>query len=297
MLLLARLAALSVGIAVLMLFVLPRLVEGPQTDADGRPSDVKIAKNTTWDNTTLNNTTPDGTASTSADKPSPGPASQPSTAWGERAPTPEAEQSRDAERSSAQSAGASRLTEASPEVQRFAAIEKDHAITLKPPGRKRFYRVIVRDAGTLKTGNHIIHLQGIAVREEDETCKDEDGTSWPCGIRARAALTRLIRGRAVVCDLPRTGDEAEFTSRCRIGETDLSLWMVEQGWAKPATDTDDTFAKARDKAKEAKLGLWGGPRQGRAAPTMSEPVPVFEQEPIYEESDPLYPDSEPIYDQ
>ncbi|MFD0988232.1 thermonuclease family protein [Methyloligella solikamskensis] len=290
MLLLARLAALSIGIAVLVLFVLPALVSAPETDDGSGRSDVKIARNTTWDGNAS-----DGRATASGEAGS----QNTTSSWGERAPTPQSELSRADWRMPAPpaGAGASRLADASEEVKRFAAIEKGHAITIKPAGRKRFYRVIVQDAGTLKTGNHIIHLKGISVRDEDETCKDESGKEWPCGTRARAALTRLIRGRAVVCDLPPRGDRPEFAARCRIGETDLSLWMVERGWAKPDTENDDTLAKARDKAKQAQVGLWGGPGQFRSEPVYNEPVPIFEQEPIYDDDDPLYPGSEPIYDQ
>ena len=219
MLLLARLAALSIGIAVLMLFVLPGLVGTPETDedADGR-SDVKIARNTTWDGaaTSPGETVPGGPTApqTTSEEAS----SSSSTSLGEPAPAPQSD--------------ASRPGDGSGEMDRHAAIEQGRAAAAKPPVRKRFYRVIVQDAGTLKTGNHIIRLAGISVREEDETCKDENGASWPCGTRARAALTRLIRGRAVICDVPAAGDRPEITARCRIGETDLSLWMVAQGWRK-----------------------------------------------------------------
>ncbi len=281
MLLLARLAALSVATAVLMLFVVPRIVGTPEPGDGGKATsgDVKIAENTRW-------------GERSAETPSSGkPGSQETTSWGERAPVPESETWREDEK--APVPGASSLADASDEVKRYASIEKGHAIEIKPPGRKRFYRVIVKDAGTLKTGNHLISLKGISVREEDEACKDESGKSWPCGARARTALMRLIRGRAVVCDLPPGGDQPEFSASCRIGKTDLSLWMVEQGWAEPASETNGGLAKAHDKAKRAKLGLWGGPPQYRPEPIFNEPVPVFEQEPIDDEADQM----DPIYDQ
>ena len=183
MLLLARLAALSIGIAVLVLFVLPALVSAPEPSDDGNGrSDVKIARNTTWDGQTR-----DGSAARSGETSSGSPST---TSWGERVPTPQSKFSRANPRMPAPPGGSSpRLADASEEVKRFASIEKGHAITIKPAGRKRFYRVIVQDAGTLKTGNHIIHLKGISVREQDETCKDESGKTWPCGTRFWGAHT------------------------------------------------------------------------------------------------------------
>lgn len=256
MLLLARLAALSVAIAVLVLFVLPGLVDGPEMRkrSNDPPPGVKIAKN---------------------------------TSWGERALDPEAVPPAQ-EKMPVPARTTSPLANTPEEVKRFVSIEKGHAIEIEPPRRKRYYRVIVQDAGTLKTGNHIIRLKGITVRDEDETCEDANGESWPCGSRARTALTQLIRGRAVVCDLPPGGDRPAFSTRCRIGKTDLSLWMVEQGWAKPATEHNDKMARARDKAKQAQLGLWGGASQFRDVPAFDAPAPVFEQEPIYQESEPIY---------
>ena len=80
----------------------------------------------------------------------------------------------------------------------------DQTAAVAPPPKpkvtaKRYYRVTVRDGGTLESGNIVIRLHGIEANAADATCKDSTGKTWRCGIRARAALTRFIRGRAVVC--------------------------------------------------------------------------------------------------
>ncbi|GFO81873.1 MAG: hypothetical protein A49_15000 [Methyloceanibacter sp.] len=121
---------------------------------------------------------------------------------------------------------------------------------------KRFYRVEVRDGGSLKAGGATIVLEGIKVEGLAGTCKDKSGQDWPCGRYARAALTRLIRGRAVICHVPISGGHKGVTARCTVGGTDISRWMVRQGWAVPASQSDAKLVKAADNARERKLGIW-----------------------------------------
>jgi len=121
----------------------------------------------------------------------------------------------------------------------------------------RFYRVMVRDGGTLEARTVIIKLAGIDAYAADEACKDAKGRSWACGTRARVALTRFIRGRAVVCKVPATYKTAELvTAPCVLAGTDLSTWMVSQGWAKPATSAESKLTKAAAAAKKKKVGVW-----------------------------------------
>ncbi len=70
---------------------------------------------------------------------------------------------------------------------------------------------------------------------------------------------RLIRTRAVGCALPPGGEQKAFTARCSVGETDLSTWVVRQGWANPKDRAAKTLADAEDAAKKDKVGLWRGP--------------------------------------
>ena len=121
---------------------------------------------------------------------------------------------------------------------------------------KRYYRVTVRDGGTLQAGKVVIRLSGIAARKADATCKDGNGKSWPCGAAAKTALTRLIRARAVSCALPKSGEHNIFEASCEVAGTDLSTWLVRQGWATPKGPNDTALAEAAAAAKSEKLGLW-----------------------------------------
>ncbi len=123
---------------------------------------------------------------------------------------------------------------------------------------KRYYRVSVRDGGTLQAGKVVIRLSGIAARNADATCKDAHGKDWPCGAAAKAALTRLIHARAVTCVLPKSGEHNIFDASCTVAGTDLSTWLVRQGWATPKEPNEPALAEAAAAAKSEKLGLWHG---------------------------------------
>ncbi|MGH6825845.1 thermonuclease family protein [Methyloceanibacter sp.] len=147
-----------------------------------------------------------------------------------------------------------------------AEAERDAALLQKaapPPPRetKRYFKVRVRDAGTLEAGllptdTVLIRLEGIEAREADESCKTESGKSWPCGAKARAALTLFIRYRAVTCTVPQGGETKDFAARCSVRGQDLSTWLVRQGWATPQGGAEPELAKALDAAKTERLGLW-----------------------------------------
>jgi endonuclease YncB( thermonuclease family) len=187
------------------------------------------------------------------------------------------------------------LTHEQAEQDRFAHLEGGHAIAPGSRPQKTYYRVKVRDGATLEAASAsagsvgpgppatgadprgadvadspgtavsepepppcVIHLEGIAVREVESSCLDQDGLAWPCGARARAALTKFIHARAVTCMLPPTGETADFTAPCSVGGADLSLWMVRQGWAEPKPAAERALAGALKTAKDAHLGIWHG---------------------------------------
>jgi endonuclease YncB( thermonuclease family) len=141
--------------------------------------------------------------------------------------------------------------------QRFASIETGHAVAVPPPPTKRYFHVVVKDAGTLQAGNHTIRLGDIEARGVDAKCTDAKGHDWPCGTRARFALMHFIRDRAVVCTLPPDGEGKSFSARCRVGNTDLSLWMVQQGWARYAPQAGPALVAAESQARANKVGIWG----------------------------------------
>jgi endonuclease YncB( thermonuclease family) len=142
------------------------------------------------------------------------------------------------------------------EGEQVAALNQKDATAAKPLKPTLYYRVVVRDGGTIESGGTVIVLAGIAARKAEAKCKDKKGTTWACGAQARAALMRLIRARAVSCDVPASGAPKSLTARCTLSGTDLSDWMVRQGWAEPKAPPEPALAKAADAARKKKIGIW-----------------------------------------
>jgi endonuclease YncB( thermonuclease family) len=148
--------------------------------------------------------------------------------------------------------------QAKSEAEQLAALkESDKTGAVAPQAATKLYRrITVRDGGTLQADGVVIRLAGITVREVNATCKDARGQTWPCGAAAKFALARLIRARAVTCTLPKGGEHNIFVARCGVGNTDLSAWMVRQGWAAPKEPAEPALAEAAGAAKDERLGVW-----------------------------------------
>lgn len=135
-----------------------------------------------------------------------------------------------------------------------------HAIAPKAE-TKRYFKVRVRDAGTLEVnlpnaGPLLVRIAGIEARGPDEDCPRGDGTSWPCGAKAKSALTLFIRSRAVTCTLPPGGETDEFSARCSVMNQDLATWLVRRGWATPTANAGPALAEALKAAQAEEIGLW-----------------------------------------
>lgn len=139
------------------------------------------------------------------------------------------------------------------DAAQIAALSKDE-LAIEPPLKpKRYYRVVVRNGGTIEASGVVITLGGITARKASAQCKDEKGRAWACGARARVALMRLIHGRAVTCQVPASDKRKSLTARCTVGGSDLSTWMVAQGWAEPK---DPALADAAAAARKQRIGIW-----------------------------------------
>lgn len=168
------------------------------------------------------------------------------------------EENRPAKRS-AQSLSRPAIPTEKPQAARLSVPLRGEADIQPKLTKKIYYRVIVSDSGTLEAGDVVIRLNGIVASKADGQCHDKQGKNWPCGAAAKTALRRLVRARAVVCDLPEPGEQKSFTARCAVSGTDLSIWMVRQGWAKPNDPPEPALADAAEAAKSERIGLWQEP--------------------------------------
>lgn len=144
------------------------------------------------------------------------------------------------------------------------------------------FQPVATSAGAIEAKGHSIVVAGIDPVAPDETC-EENGRSWPCGARARAAFRAMLRGRAVTCTIPPEAERAAIVAPCRVGKTDIGAWLVENGWARARAD--GPYADAGSAARDGRRGIFGAP------PNTDVPAPSVTGSTL---SAPPAPEAEPI---
>lgn len=132
------------------------------------------------------------------------------------------------------------------------------------------YQPVAPAAGRIEAKGYSVAVSGVDVMPEDETCTDEAGKSWPCGIRARSAFRAFIGHRAVNCVVPPEGGRDLISASCRIGKVDVGQWLVSNGWARPVAG--GPYADAGEKAKTEKKGIFGKAPEMTGLPPAPPPV-------------------------
>ncbi|MFE0017722.1 thermonuclease family protein [Mesorhizobium sp. NPDC059054] len=139
------------------------------------------------------------------------------------------------------------------------------------------YQPVAPAAGRIEAKGYSVAVSGVDVMPEDETCTDEAGKSWPCGVRARSAFRAFIGHRAVNCVVPPEGGRDLISASCRIGKVDVGQWLVSNGWARPVAG--GPYAEAGEKAKTEKKGIFGKAPEMAGLPPAPPPVSAPEAVP------------------
>ncbi len=138
-----------------------------------------------------------------------------------------------------------------------------------PPEKPRWHRFFLpatTDAATFVAENRQIRLAGVTAVPRDVACKLADGSDWPCGTTALFALRRFLQGRAIECYFL-SGDKAKpLVAPCRIGKTDIGLWLLTEGWVTAEKTASADYRKAAEAAHCEGLGLWRGTAKGTSCP-------------------------------
>ncbi len=116
----------------------------------------------------------------------------------------------------------------------------------------------VIDASHLEVAGRRFKIYGIDAPDPDQTCEDNRGKDYPCGIEARRTLAQFAQGAEVSCQTRGPNQLNETLANCSAGQTDLAQALVAAGWA--LADRPRTLYYEEDelKARTAKLGLWQG---------------------------------------
>ena len=131
------------------------------------------------------------------------------------------------------------------------------AVEPPPPRPVNLGLVVVEEANRLRTRRGLVTLQGTQAVDGAAQCRLDDGRTPNCAILARTAMRRYVGRRAVSCLLSLREDAGEdHVAPCRVGNNDLALWAVGQGWAFAGDEAGPQLRAAQALARSENRGLW-----------------------------------------
>ena len=118
-----------------------------------------------------------------------------------------------------------------------------------------FKRVRVEAVGTIRADGHNLDLYGLELVRRNRICAPE-GVRWACGQRAFIAMRGLLERQSISCSFIAAAGSPKAV--CWVGDTDVTEWLLRQGWAELAEGvTDETYAEAAASARRRRVGIWG----------------------------------------
>lgn len=118
--------------------------------------------------------------------------------------------------------------------------------------------VMVLDGDTFDLDGERIRLEGIDAPEIEQICNRASGEPYACGVRATAALKRLLKSGPVACRKDGEDRYGRTLAHCTAGETDINREMILRGWALAFLKYSTEYVEDEKRARAAGLGLWKG---------------------------------------
>jgi hypothetical protein len=99
---------------------------------------------------------------------------------------------------------------------------------------------------------------GIDTPEADQTCKDAQGRTYPCGQIASEALAALLKNKVISCEIKTRDRYGRPVAICYADDVDIGGALVERGLAVAFRRYSDKYVATEERARAAKRGLWDG---------------------------------------
>ncbi|ENN92301.1 putative nuclease [Bartonella bovis 91-4] len=113
---------------------------------------------------------------------------------------------------------------------------------------------IVIDGDSIRIGDVMIRLAGIDAPELRQFCGTEKDR-YPCGIKAKEHLQKLIANRFVTCYWNKRDKYQRILGTCETEKVkNINAKMVRDGWA--ISYYGYSYQKEEQKAKAQKRGIW-----------------------------------------
>ena len=114
------------------------------------------------------------------------------------------------------------------------------------------------DGDTIILNSEKIRFYGIDTPEIKQSCTDNYGHTYFCGVKAKLELEKIIGSKKVSC-IKKTKDRYKRSiSICYVDENDISSLMVKRGWALAYKKYSKEYVKDEAIAKLNNAGMWSG---------------------------------------
>ena len=114
----------------------------------------------------------------------------------------------------------------------------------------------VIDGDTIHIGDTKIRLHGIDAPEMKQTCRTSKGKEQMCGVLAKQALERLVKGQDVTCKGYTRDRYKRLIAVCYVGQLNINEQMVADGWALAYRRYSTDYVRAETLAKSRREGMW-----------------------------------------
>jgi endonuclease YncB( thermonuclease family) len=122
-------------------------------------------------------------------------------------------------------------------------------------------RIVSIDGDSLRAGDGTEYrIFGIDAPELKQTCWELGGREWQCGRAAKVALTKLIKGGDVACEVKNKDRYGRSVAKCSAkGVPDIGEALVRDGYAIDlGRMTGHAYASTESEARAANRGIWRG---------------------------------------
>ena len=113
------------------------------------------------------------------------------------------------------------------------------------------------DGDTLRIDGQRIRLYGIDAFEADQMCEGERGFT-ACGLAATRALSSMVAGHPVECEILDTDRYQRAVARCSADGVDVGDRLVREGHALAIRRYSADYVAAEESARTARAGAWAG---------------------------------------
>ncbi|WP_373418979.1 thermonuclease family protein [Xanthomonas nasturtii] len=119
-------------------------------------------------------------------------------------------------------------------------------------------RATVTDGDTITIAQQRVRLWGIDAPESAQQCTAHDGSAWPCGRRAAAALDGYLLDKTVRCQPKDTDRYGRTVAECFVQGQSVNAWMVRSGWAVAYRQYATAFSADERIAQQQRRNIWQG---------------------------------------